>query len=278
MKRQAIRHPKMKALARALELNRREVLGLMTLLWDFAAEYAPRGDIGRFTDGDIAEAVDWPAANAERLITALVEVGFLNRHDDHRLIVHDWHDHAEDWVKKRLKRAGLAFVTDRGCAADNGGQRRTTAATGPDNGGLPSRSPPNPRPSPAAPSEADTQPAPGSAHGREDPEGSAGTRGGKTDDSQSHGSGSRQRAGLGLGRQICRFVRQAEVSKLLKDYGVEKDEVRQKLSLRHDLTPEVVRAIWSEIQAERNVRDPAAVLVHRLNKRSYAACSAKAST
>jgi hypothetical protein len=75
-----------------------------------------------------------------------------------------------------------------------------------------------------------------------------------------------------------RLVQQAAVKKLLEDFGVEKDDVRQKLSLRHDVTPEVVRAVWSDIQRGRNVHDPAAVLVHRLNAKSYAAYASKAST
>lgn len=131
-----------------------QVKGVLQSIWDFTAENAMDGAIGRFTDAQIALGIEYDG-DADKLIKALVESGWLDRSRSHRLVIHDWSDHCEDWVRKRLKRSGAEFA--RGDAprksqsidnnqfelftADNGGRRRTTA----DNGGLPN---PNPDPGP----------------------------------------------------------------------------------------------------------------------------------
>jgi hypothetical protein len=141
MKRPTLKHPKTYALMRALKINRREALGLLTLLWDWTGEYAPDGNIGRYPDTIIATACDWPAKDSRRLIAALVNTGWVDRArpqkrvkarescaeprqngaessrngaessrnvtetcQDPRLLIHDWFHHCEQWAKKRLHR------------------------------------------------------------------------------------------------------------------------------------------------------------------------------
>jgi hypothetical protein len=91
------------------------------MMWHFTAQYAPQGDIGRFTDEQIAEATGWPDEPAH-LIAAMVRCGWLDEHPDHRLVVHDWHDHADYAVSRRLKKLGLDFVTRR-CAQEATSER-----------------------------------------------------------------------------------------------------------------------------------------------------------
>jgi len=112
MKRGTPRHPKTRALARTLGVPLSHAVGILEMLWHFTAEYAPRGDIGRFADIDIAEEVAWEA-EAEKLIDALVECGWLERDERHRLIVHDWAEHADDAVHMRLARAHELFADGR---------------------------------------------------------------------------------------------------------------------------------------------------------------------
>jgi hypothetical protein len=84
------------------------------MLWHFTAQYCPRGDIGRYTDDEIAEACAWPEDRpARELIEALIECRLLDPHPEHRLVVHDWADHAEDSVHTRLARAGELFADGR---------------------------------------------------------------------------------------------------------------------------------------------------------------------
>ena len=110
MKRATLNHPKTRALAAALSITRRDTLGLLTLLWDFAGQYAPTGTIGRFTNRVIADAVDW-TGDGDELIGHLIQTGWLDETSDQsaRLVVHDWSDHCEQWVRKRLTREGLEF-------------------------------------------------------------------------------------------------------------------------------------------------------------------------
>ena len=110
MKRGTPRHPKTRALARALGVPLSHAVGILEMLWHFTSEYVPRGDIGRYADIDIAEEVAW-SEDPGKLIEALVECGWLDRDDEHRLVVHDWAEHADDAVHMRLARAGELFVT-----------------------------------------------------------------------------------------------------------------------------------------------------------------------
>jgi len=72
------------------------------------ARYAPQGDVGKHTDAAIAAGVHWDR-DCKRFIEALVEARWLERNDAFRLVVHDWHDHADESVKKHLARQGLRF-------------------------------------------------------------------------------------------------------------------------------------------------------------------------
>lgn len=116
MKAAATRHPKTMQLARLLGITRRDAVGVLELLFTHTAEYAKRGDIGRFTDEQIAEAVDWPVDRAGELVQALLGCGsngswgYIETDPEHRLIIHDWADHAPDHVRKALRRSGLEFV------------------------------------------------------------------------------------------------------------------------------------------------------------------------
>jgi hypothetical protein len=110
MKRGTPDHPKVRALARSLSVNHAWAVGILELMWHFAAQYAPRGDVGRYSDEEIAEACSWPIERSSELVDALVSCGFLDRHDQYRLVVHDWHDHADSAVHYRLARARERFA------------------------------------------------------------------------------------------------------------------------------------------------------------------------
>lgn len=113
MKRGAPDHWKMTALANRMKVPARYGItwanGCMERLWHYTAKYHPRGDIGKAPDWAIATACGWPASTASELIEALVDVRWLVRSTAHRLLVHDWHDHADESVKKTLKNRGLEF-------------------------------------------------------------------------------------------------------------------------------------------------------------------------
>lgn len=109
MKHQVPESLKFRKLQRRLGVSRVVTAGTLELLWIAVQKNAPRGDIGRFDNESIAIECDWEG-EPDELVEALVETGWLERCSQHRLVVHDWHEHAPYWVKGVAERAG-GFVT-----------------------------------------------------------------------------------------------------------------------------------------------------------------------
>jgi hypothetical protein len=110
-------HPKTKGLARILQIPRAQAYGMLCLLWEFAADRCPQGDIGKYTDEEIAEELLWPEdRDCKSLIDALVEKKWVDRDIpvangcSGRLVIHDWAEHCEDSVHMALARAGKYFA------------------------------------------------------------------------------------------------------------------------------------------------------------------------
>jgi hypothetical protein len=106
MKRGTSNHPKVYALCEAMNIDRPTALGYLILLWEFASEYAPEGDIGKYPDTRIEAAMDFSGRGKPRgkLIEALSSVGFVDRDDEVRLKIHDWTEHCEKYVHRRIQR------------------------------------------------------------------------------------------------------------------------------------------------------------------------------
>ena len=117
LKRGTPENPKVAHLSQLLNIPRPWAVGILEMLWHFTAKFAPCGDIGKYTDATIAEAVGWQRPTGERGVTpqwklsdALVEAKWLDRCPCHRLVVHDWSHHADQSVTKYLDRHRLSFV------------------------------------------------------------------------------------------------------------------------------------------------------------------------
>lgn len=110
MKRTGFDHPKVRRLTNMLGMRRFEAIGLLECLWNFTARHAICGDVGKWSDDEIAAAIDWPTERASELIDALVSARLVDRCSVHRLVVHDWQDHADDSTRKTVKKHGLTFV------------------------------------------------------------------------------------------------------------------------------------------------------------------------
>lgn len=111
MKRGTPTHPKTLDLKDRLSTSLPVAVGVLEMLWHMTAQYAPAGDIGRFSNSAIARAVGWDEPNdADALIKRLVEARFLDESKEHRLIVHDWPDHAEDSIHMKLGRGHQLFA------------------------------------------------------------------------------------------------------------------------------------------------------------------------
>ena len=101
---------KFKRLMRALGESKRGVAGLLELLWISTANNARRGNIGQFTNEEIAIECDW-SGDPNKLVDSLVKVGFLDRCETHRLVVHDWHIHSPGFIKAWIKSQKTTFCT-----------------------------------------------------------------------------------------------------------------------------------------------------------------------
>lgn len=87
------------------------VVGLLELLWHWTAEQCPSGNIGKFNDAAIADAVSWPIEiDPAGLINALLECRLVDRNDSHRLIIHNWSLHADKAVHTKLQRWAENFA------------------------------------------------------------------------------------------------------------------------------------------------------------------------
>ena len=149
MKRDALNHSKMKRLCRKLDIPVYQGVGILESLWHITATEAWRGDIGKLSNEDIAIAIDY-RGDEDQLIAALVSSGWLDESKEHRLVVHDWQDHAAEWLQKRAKRSEMSGQI--GFLSDNDGN----VPPGDDNGSLPSlakpsQAKPEPGPDPAKP-------------------------------------------------------------------------------------------------------------------------------
>jgi len=110
MKRGTTKHPKMQRLARALDCPKLMAVGVMESLWHFAAQYCQPGDIGRYSDREIADAIDYDG-DATQLVAGLREARWIDAHDVHRLVLHDWFEHADDAVHISLARSVRRFAS-----------------------------------------------------------------------------------------------------------------------------------------------------------------------
>lgn len=102
MKSQTLNGMKFKRLVRNLGCRQFQAVGILESIWMMAQTSAVQGDIGRFSDEDIAAWIDYDGNEVE-LIEALVNAGYLDRCEVYRLVIHDWEDHCPSWTKSHVK-------------------------------------------------------------------------------------------------------------------------------------------------------------------------------
>jgi hypothetical protein len=110
MKLNAPQSLKFSKLKRRLAIPHWQAVGILESLWLFTQVNAPAGDIGRHTDEDIAAGLEWAGDHSE-LIESLVQCGWLDRCEVHRIVVHDWEDHVPKYMKGALSKHGIEFAS-----------------------------------------------------------------------------------------------------------------------------------------------------------------------
>ncbi|SFU70471.1 DnaD domain-containing protein [Alicyclobacillus macrosporangiidus] len=96
-------HPKTRKLARLLGEDLPATIGRLHLLWWWAMNYAQDGDLTKYDDSDIADALMW-SGDPGHAVEALCTAGFLDRTED-GLYIHDWQDYAGRLIVQREKNA-----------------------------------------------------------------------------------------------------------------------------------------------------------------------------
>lgn len=91
-----VRHPKVNELMATLDISRPMTIGYLHLLWLWAVDYAPDGDLSRFKPAAISNACEWPGDPAE-FIDGLKDVGFIDPDDT----LHDWADYGGKYLAQR---------------------------------------------------------------------------------------------------------------------------------------------------------------------------------
>jgi hypothetical protein len=77
-----------------------QAIGHLHMLWWWALDYAQDGDLSRYTDEDVADAVLWDG-DAALLMSALREAGFLDQSAGDPPWIHDWSEYGGKLLTKR---------------------------------------------------------------------------------------------------------------------------------------------------------------------------------
>lgn len=101
-------HPKYQRFMRRTGKSKDTCTATLVRLWRASIEY----DISDWTAEDVKAAVEW-RGNADELLKALLEVGFLDRESDGQLNVHEKHEYAGKKLTEKIKER------DRGRARRN---------------------------------------------------------------------------------------------------------------------------------------------------------------
>ena len=87
-------HYKTKRLARELGVTVAAAVGHLHFLWWWAVDFAPDGDLSKFDDYEIADAMGYEGDDPGKAKAALIFAGFLDNNNQGALTIHDWHEHA----------------------------------------------------------------------------------------------------------------------------------------------------------------------------------------
>lgn len=95
-------HRKMFACAEVLNISKIEMVGTLVCLWLWALDNAQDGSLAGVSDKTIARVCEFPEKKASKLVSALVETGWLD-YDGETYFIHDWHDYAGKLMERRAK-------------------------------------------------------------------------------------------------------------------------------------------------------------------------------
>ena len=93
-----LRHPKLFRLATELGVSRQEAFWHLISMWLWAMEYAPDGDIGGFSEKELAAGADWHK-DAQLFNEKLLCCGFV----DETKKIHDWNTYGGKFYNEMVR-------------------------------------------------------------------------------------------------------------------------------------------------------------------------------
>ncbi len=115
-------HRKTRRLARELKLNGKDfpkAVGHLVMLWLWAIDNAPSGDLGSIDPYDVADAAEW-SGDPEKFMDALKKSGFV----DEDMHIHDW----DAYIGKLIDRREANAQRNREARAKKRAERITGAS------------------------------------------------------------------------------------------------------------------------------------------------------
>ena len=95
-------HKKLLRLTGLLNLKTPAAIGHLTMLWLWALDNAPDGELSSLTERELAQVCQFSARRAGEFLDALIAAGFLEREGD-ELRIHDWDDYGGKYQVQREK-------------------------------------------------------------------------------------------------------------------------------------------------------------------------------
>jgi len=96
-------HYKTKRLARELKVSTAAAVGHLHFLWWWAVDFAPDGDLTKFDDYEIADAMGYDGKDPAKAKSALISAGFLDNNEQGTITIHDWNEYAGRTLSQREK-------------------------------------------------------------------------------------------------------------------------------------------------------------------------------
>jgi hypothetical protein len=148
-------HLKVKRLMRLLAVPMYKAVGVLECLWLLCSDCCDEGDVGKYTDDEIADYLGWDGPqSASELVRALSDSGFLDPNDDCRYEVHDWLEHCPEYIRDRVRK--------RHARGSKARKQRTYVSPESDNGGTsadkPGHTPDQPPLVPSIPNQSQPNP------------------------------------------------------------------------------------------------------------------------
>lgn len=93
------KNKKIMRLKRLLKIKTPQAIGHVCMLWLWALDNAPDGNLSDFSDEDIAEICEW-TKNSEIFLRSLIDSGFVDEIGNQK-IIHEWSEYAGRLMDKR---------------------------------------------------------------------------------------------------------------------------------------------------------------------------------